>query len=229
MTDERSPPFEGELTRIAVIEDDKILLSLLGRLLRKQPDFEFVGAWPCPETALEELPATKPDIVIVDLNLPVMSGDVCIRKLSPLLPDTAFVVLTVHGTEENVFSALRAGASGYLLKSSPPTEILFGLRSIREGGAALSPAVASMVISKFRNPLAQRDNTTETLPKLSPREQQLLELLAAGRAPKEAASDLNLSYETVRGYLKKIYQKLHVRSQTEAVVKFLSCRPADSP
>lgn len=227
MTVESSLPPQEYPSRVAVIEDDKVLLSLLERLLRKQPDFEFVGAWPCPEQALVELPATKPDIVIVDLNLPVMSGDACIRKLSPLLPDTAFVVLTVHGTEEHVFCALRAGASGYLLKSSPPTEILLGLRSIREGGAALSPAVASMVISKFRTPLAQQANTSEVLPHLSPRELQLLELLAAGRAAKEAASDLNLSYETVRGYLKKIYQKLHVRSQTEAVVKFLSCRPAD--
>lgn len=112
----------------------------------------------------------------------------------------------------------------YLLKSSAPGDILAGLRSVRDGGSPLSPEVASMVITEFRNPPAQRSNV-EPLPDLSPRERQLLELLSAGRVPKEAAADMGLSYETVRGYLKRIYRKLHVRSRTEAVVKYLSGGP----
>ena len=222
MSDPVSQTSEESL-RIAVIEDDKILLSLLEKLLRKQEDFEFVGAWASPEDAVDELPATAPDLVMVDYELPVMSGVDLIRRLAPLLPETSFVMLTIHSDAEHVFSALRAGASGYLLKSSAPGDILAGLRSVRDGGSPLSPAVASMVITECRHPPQQRANA-EPLPDLSPRERQLLELLAAGRVPKEAAGDMGLSYETVRGYLKRIYQKLHVRSRTEAVVKFLSGR-----
>lgn len=205
-----------------MVEDDRILLSLLEKLVRKQADFEFVGSWGSSEDALAELPATKPDLVLVDYELPAMSGIDLIRRVAPLLPETAFVVLTIHGTGEYVFSALRAGASGYLLKSSQPAEILAGLRTVRAGGAPLSPEVATMLIGEFRNPPEQRNKNP--LPDLSPRERQLLELIAAGRMPKEAAADLNLSYETIRGYLKRIYQKLHVRSRTEAVVKYLSGR-----
>ena len=228
MNTESHPAEEPRRSRIAVIEDDRVLLPLLEKLLRKQPDFEFVGAWATPEPALEALPEAAPDIVMVDLELPGITGDVCIRRLSPLLPDTSFVVLTVHESGEYVFAALRAGASGYLLKSSPPAEILAGLRSVRDGGAPLSPAVARMVISEFCNPPGGRTAGSEELPDLSARETQLLELLAAGRVPKEAANDLGLSYETVRGYLKRIYRKLHVRSRTEAVVKYLSGRPSGS-
>jgi len=196
--------------------------ELLEKLLRKQEDFEFVGGWRSSEEALEALPKLKPDLVLVDLELPAMSGANLIRRVAPLLADTAFVVLTIHGTGEHVFNALRAGASGYLLKSSQPADILSGLRSVRAGGAPLSPEVATMLIGEFRTPPEQR--TKEPLPDLSKRERQLLELISAGRTPKESASDLNLSYETVRGYLKRIYQKLHVRSQTEAVVKYLAGR-----
>lgn len=106
-----------EALRIAVVEDDKVLLSLLEKLLRKQEDFEFVGAWASPEDALEDLPASKPDLVIVDYELPVMSGVDLIRRITPLLPETSFVVLTIHSDADHVFSALRGGASGYLVSA----------------------------------------------------------------------------------------------------------------
>lgn len=208
--------------RIAVIEDDRIMRSLLEKLIKKQPDFELAGSWETGEAAISALPALRPDVVVMDLELPGISGEDSIRALSAVLPAAAFVVLTVHEDPTRVFGALRAGANGYLIKGAPPDEIVSGLRAARNGGSPLSPPVASLVIRAFQKAPAK---TPIPLPSLSPRERQILERLATGMVPKEAASDLNISYETVRDYLKQIYQKLHVRSRTEAVLKFLESEP----
>lgn len=212
------------MASVAILEDERVLASYLTKLVEKEPDLTFAGAWQDPAKALKEIPQLRPDLVIVDLELPGTSGDECIKILSKQLPCTAFVVLTIHESGERVFSALRAGANGYLLKSARPRDILDGLRAARDGGAPLSPEIANMVIGSFRqsSPPAKASVSKGPMPELTKRERELLELFAQGMVPKEAAAELGLTYETVRGYLKKIYQKLHVRSRTEAVLRFLS-------
>ncbi len=206
--------------KVAVIEDNRTIRTLLEKLVEKNDDFDLAGAWSTGESALGELPATRPDVVVVDLELPGISGEDCIRALSALLPTAAFVVLTVHEDPSRVFAALRAGANGYLLKGAPPSEIAAGIRAAARGGSPLSPMVAGMVIRSFQN-TPEVTKAPLPLPSLTPRERQVLELLATGMVPKEAAAELNIGYETVRDYLKSIYQKLHVRSRTEAVLRFI--------
>jgi len=205
--------------RVAVIEDDHIMRTLLEKLIRKQADLELCGAWGSGEEALGALHSLRPDVVVVDLELPGISGEDCIRALSAILPCTAFVVLTVHENPERVFGALQAGANGYLLKGASTEVIVSGIHAAHRGGAPLSPEIAGLVIRAFQNQSPKKASIP--LPSLSPRERQILELLATGMTTKEAAAELNISYETVRDYLKQIYQKLHVRSRTEAVLRFL--------
>jgi DNA-binding NarL/FixJ family response regulator len=161
----------------------------------------------------------NPDVVVVDLELPGISGEDFIRALSAILPSAAFIVLTVHEDAERVFCALQAGANGYLLKGSPSAVIVSGIQAAKQGGAPLSPEIAGMVIRAFQDQSPKKARVP--LPSLSPREHQILERLAIGMVPKEAEAELNISYETVRDYLKQIYKKLHVRSRTEAVLRFL--------
>lgn len=212
----------GETTarlRVALIEDDRIMRAFLEKLIAKQADLDLCGAWGSGEDALAALHSLRPDVVIVDLELPGISGEDCIRALSAILPCTAFVVLTMHENAERVFGALQAGANGYLLKGSPSSVILDGIQAAHLGGSPLSPEVAGLVIRTFKK--NEEKKPPIPLPSLSPRERQILELLANSMTPKEVAAELDISYETVRSYLKQIYQKLHVRSKTEAVLRFL--------
>lgn len=220
-----SPAASLPRLRVGLIEDDRVMRTMMEKLLTKHPDCELAGSWSTGESALAELPALRPDVIVVDLELPGISGEDCLRALSGMLPASALVVLTVHEDAARVFSALRAGANGYLLKGSSPSEIVAGLRVAHTGGSPLSPAVASLVIRAFQKAPAPAKPGIP-LPSLAPRERQILELLVKGLAPKEAASELSLSYETVRDYLKNIYQKLHVRSRTEAVLRYLDAGAA---
>ena len=205
--------------RVAVIEDDRIMRSLLEKLVTKQADLELCGSWDRGEQALVDLRLLRPDVVVVDLELPGISGEDCIRALAAILPSAAFVVLTVHENTERVFGALQAGANGYLLKGSSMDVIVSGIQAAHRGGSPLSPEIAGMVIRTFQKNSVKKPSIP--LPTLSPRERQILELLATGMVPKDAAAELRISYETVRDYLKQIYYKLHVRSRTEAVLRFL--------
>lgn len=205
--------------RVAVIEDDKTMRALLEKLIAKQADMEMCGAWDSGEAALVVLRDLRPDVVVVDLELPGISGEDSIRAISAILPCAAFVVLTVHENAERVFGALQAGANGYLLKGSSTEVIVSGIHAAHRGGSPLSPEVAGMVLRAFQKTGGKKSPIP--LPSLAPRERQILELLATGLATKEVAAEIHLSYETVRDYLKQIYQKLHVRSRTEAVLRFL--------
>lgn len=222
-TTDTPPASAARPLRIAIIEDDPIIRSMLGKLVAKQPDFVLNGAWGTGEAALAALASERPDVVLVDLELPGISGEDCLRALSGMMPATALVVLSAHDEPERVFAALRAGANGYLLKGTPLAELVAGILAAHAGGSPLSPAVANLVIRAFqKSPAPSRPAIP--LPSLTPRERQILELLAEGKVAKEAAAELFLSYETVRDYLKTIYQKLHVRSRTEAVLRFLEAR-----
>lgn len=210
---------ETRVLRVAIIEDDPTLRLFLAKLVQKKEHrFEHVGAWESAEDAVGPIIQSNPDVVIVDLELPGVSGIEFIKQLAPRLLNTAFVVLTIHDDPQKVFAALRAGANGYLLKSSRPADIAAGIRQASEGGAPLSQDIARLLIQSFQEPVKPEK---KEIPGLTPRESQILELLAKGKVPKEVGYELHISYETVRDYLKSVYQKLHVRSRTEAVIKYL--------
>jgi DNA-binding NarL/FixJ family response regulator len=207
------------LLRVAVIEDDPTLRLFLEKLIQKKDHrFEHIGAWESAEDAVGPILKSKPDVVVVDLELPGASGIEFIKEISPRLLNTAFVVLTIHDDPKKVFAALRAGANGYLLKSARPADIAAGIRQASEGGAPLSQDIARLLIQSFQETAKPQ---AKKIPGLTPREGQILDLLAQGKVPKEVGHELHLSYETVRDYLKSVYQKLHVRSRTEAVIKYL--------
>jgi len=212
---------------VGVVEDNAVTRQFLVGILKTQPGFECIGAWSSAEDALRAAPMLKPNVMLVDLELPGMPGEDCLRALSALLPGTALVVLTAHDDPKRVFASLSAGANGYLLKGASPEELVSAMTAAHDGGAPLSPAVAGLVINAFlTKPKARRAGLP--LPSLSPREHQILEQLARGRVPKEAAAELAMSYETVRDHLKRIYRKLHVRSRTEAVLRYLGAGASES-
>lgn len=212
------PPSLSTL-RVGVVEDDPTLRLFMKKLIQKPTHaFEFIGAWGSAEEAVKPIAELRPQVVVVDLELPKVSGIELIRQMSPRMPATAFVVLTIHDDPEKVFAALRAGAHGYLLKSAKPQEIAAGIRQASEGGAPVSQEITRLLIKSFQEPSAPQK---KEIPGLTPRESQILERLAQGMVPKEVADDLGISYETVRDYLKAVYAKLHVRSRTEAVIKYL--------
>lgn len=205
--------------KVGLIEDDPVIRMFLIELIRKHPnEFQLIGAWESAEAAVKPCLRENPDVMLVDLELPGASGVEWISEVSPHLSNTAFVVVTVHGDPDRVFSALRAGASGYLLKTTHSPEIANGIIEAANGGAPLSKEVARLVIETFQEPL---QNRKKEIPGLTPRESQILHLLAEGMVPKEVGDDLGISYETVREHLKSVYRKLHVKSRTEAVIKYL--------
>lgn len=205
--------------RVAVVEDDPTLRLFMQKLIQKTAHgFEFAGARESAELAVKPIIDSRPHVVVVDLDLPKISGIELIRQLSPRLIETAFVVLTIHDNPDKVFEALRAGASGYLLKSAKPNEIAAGIRQASEGGAPLRQDIARLLIKSFQVPAVTQK---KDIPSLTPREGQVLERLAQGMVPKEVSHDLGISYETVREYIKAVYLKLHVRSRIEVVLKYL--------
>ncbi|CAN5818218.1 response regulator transcription factor [soil metagenome] len=214
-----NPGTDLKTLRVALVEDDKTLRLFMEKLIQqKDHGFEFVGSWSSAESSMEPIIALKPDVVVIDLELPDMSGAELIRALSSKLPGTTFVVLTVHDNPKKVFDALQAGANGYMLKGVKPPEIVASIRTASEGGTPLSQEIARLLIQSFQDPVKSE---RKSLKHLTGRETEVLECLARGMVPKEVAIELSLSYETIRDYLKAIYQKLHVRSRTEAVIKYL--------
>ncbi|MDE3068768.1 MAG: response regulator transcription factor, partial [Verrucomicrobiota bacterium] len=169
------------------------------------------------EDALARLPHDKPDVVLMDINLPGMNGVECVRQLKPLAPQVQVMMLTVYEDTENIFNALAAGASGYLLKRTPGRELLEAIREVHRGGSPMTTHIARKVVSSFQRTPAAATSAEA----LSPREQEVLDCLAQGFLYKEIADKLGISYETVHTYIRRIYEKLQVRTRTEAVAKFL--------
>lgn len=201
---------------VAIVEDHPLTRENLARLIRSTRGFECRGIYASAEAALDHLPKSPPDVVLMDINLPKMSGVECAGKVKALLPNVQIVMLTVYDDTEKVFQALANGATGYLLKRSTPDEIIHAIEEVVRGGAPMSSYIARKVVQSFQKPLPA-DAPAEGLSK---RENEVLALVAKGYANKEVADALGLSFETVRSYLKTIYSKLHVRSRTEAAIKF---------
>jgi DNA-binding NarL/FixJ family response regulator len=202
---------------VAIVEDNAEICEDLEQLILGAPGFSCVASCRNAQTALRRIPVVKPDVVIMDINLPDGSGVNCTAQLKRLLPDVQIMMFTVYEDTEQIYAALAAGASGYLLKRTNPAALLNALRELAGGGVPLTGEIARKVIASFR-PGPAAAATTE---KLTLREHAVLEKLAEGLSAKEIATSLVISTDTVNVHLKHIYQKLHVRSRTEAVIAFL--------
>jgi DNA-binding NarL/FixJ family response regulator len=202
---------------VAIVEDDPLILDNLSRLIEETAGFRCVAVFPNAEQALLQIPRDPPDVVLMDLNLPGVSGVECVRRLKKFLPKLQILVLTVYEDSDKVFAALKAGAGGYLLKRTSPDKLLEAIRDIQQGGAPMSSHIARQVVQSFQ----RSARSTPEVETLSPREEEILYLVSGGYHNKEIASRLNISLETVRVHLRNIYEKLHVHSRSEAVVKLL--------
>ena len=205
------------LTAVAIVEDNRDFRATLAHYLDEAPGYRCVCVCGTSEEALQKIPRLLPDVVLMDIHLPNMSGIECTRRLKELCPALQILMLTVYEDNERIFSALKAGAGGYLLKRADPADILHAIQEVKQGGAPMSSQIARRVVQSFR----EAANTAVKVEALSQREEEILQHLSKGYSTKEIADRISVSVNTVRTHLQHIYHKLHVRSRTEAVVKFL--------
>jgi DNA-binding NarL/FixJ family response regulator len=201
-----------EPIRVFVVEDQDPIREAFTLLLGWTAGFACAGAADSAEAALEALPDAPPDVVLLDIGLPGMSGLEALAPLHAHWPEAEFLVLTVHDDPDRVFEALRAGASGYLVKTAPPGEVLDAIRDLHGGGAPMSASVARKVVEAFRRP---------DLESLSPREREVLDLLVEGRTGRQIAEALFIAPTTVAFHIRQIYEKLHVHTRAQAVARAL--------
>ena len=202
---------------VSIIEDDSGLREGLQAMLNGFARFKCVAVYPNAEQAVTNMPQSAPNVAIVDINLPKMSGIECVRHLKPLCPKTQFLMLTVYEDTDLIFESLKAGASGYLLKRSEPTRILSAIEEVHAGGAPMTAEIARRVVKSFQDQ-KQGESVADLL---SPRELEVLELLARGSSYQEISEQLEISYSTVNSHVKSIYETLHVRSRAQAVARYL--------
>jgi DNA-binding NarL/FixJ family response regulator len=202
---------------VSIVEDNDQLRSTLARVINRTEAFRCLSSYPSAEAALEGLPKDRPEVVLMDINLPGINGVECVRKLKPILPGTQVVMLTVYEDTDNIFNALKAGASGYMLKRTKTAELLEAIQDVHRGGSPMTTHIARKVIQSFQK-VGPSPQPSENL---SQREQEVLDCLSQGFLYKEIADKLGISYETVHTYIRRIYEKLQVRTRTEAVAKFL--------
>jgi DNA-binding NarL/FixJ family response regulator len=202
---------------VSIVEDSDKFRTTLARVLDRADGFKCISHYPNAEDALKALPNDKPEVVLMDINLPGMNGVECVRQLKQLLPGLQVMMLTVYEDTENIFNALTAGATGYMLKRTPQKELLEAIKEVHRGGSPMTTHIARKVVLSFQRTAATASPTEN----LSPREQEVLDCLAQGFLYKEIAEKLGISYETVHTYIRRIYEKLQVRTRTEAVAKFL--------
>jgi DNA-binding NarL/FixJ family response regulator len=203
--------------KIVIVEDETWIRENLVREINSAPGFRCVNHYRTAEEALQGVPADQPDVVLMDINLPGMDGVECVRRLRTTLPELRFLMLTVYEESEKIFKSLLAGANGYMLKRTSTPNLLEAIRQTHSGGAPMSSSIARKVVAYF-NEMGKVQSSTVAL---SPRELQVLELLANGAAYKHIADKLSLSIETIRMNVKHIYTKLHVHSRGEAVAKYM--------
>ena len=205
------------MIKVSIVEDNELIREGLFHLINGSEGFLCLGSYSSAEKAISDIPYNLPNVVLMDLNLPGMSGVECIKKLKEKYEELLILVLTIFEDNDQIFNSLVAGASGYILKKTPPAELLKAIQDIFNGGAPMSDQVARKVVNTFHNSSESAAEKT----KLSKRESEILSLLAKGFHDKEIADTLYISFETVRTHLKNIYKKLHVRSRTEALLKYL--------
>lgn len=204
---------QENILKVSIVEDDAEILNLLTMIIDKSYGYSCKHNYTDCESAIKKMPVYKPDVVLMDIILPQMTGIEGVKKLKPLLPDTDFIMLTVQEDDNSIFDSLCAGATGYLLKDTPPTELLSSIREVREGGSPMSASIARRVISSFKK--------TEESP-LTARETEILNLLCDGKNYKAIGTELFISGNTVKAHIKNIYKKLQVNSRGEAVKKAIT-------
>lgn len=202
---------------VSIVEDNEQLRGTLARVINRAEGFRCASHYGDAETALEGLPGDKPEVVLMDINLPGMNGVECVRRLKRIAPATLIVMLTVYEDTENIFAALAAGATGYLLKRTTSAELIEAIREVHRGGSPMTTHIARKVTQSFQ----KTGLSPQPAENLSTREQEVLDCLSQGFLYKEIAEKLGISYETVHTYIRRIYEKLQVRTRTEAVAKFL--------
>lgn len=206
-----------KIITVSIVDDEPDLREHIAGYLAAAGNIRCKSAYASAEEALQHLPADKPDVILMDINLGEMDGIECVRRLTTLMPDARVLMLTVFEDTDQIFSALAAGASGYLLKRLSPKKLIEAIEEVCEGGSPMSAPIARKVVQSFKTTPARGDDSAD----LSEREHAVLNGLAAGLAYKQIADQLDISIHTVRNYIRRIYEKLHVRSRTEAVAKFL--------
>lgn len=209
---------EKRAIHVAIVEDDDEIRADLVRRIGRNSSFNVTNSYSNGEMALAGLPQLKPDVVLMDINLPGMDGVECVRQLKAKMPGVQFMMLTVYEDGDRLFKSLVAGASGYLLKRTPSAKLMTAIQELYDGGAPMTPEVARRVVQHFQQIPESAPSVTE----LTPREKDVLEQLAKGYLYKEIVDNLGISLGTLHSYISKIYEKLHVHSRTKAVVKYLN-------
>jgi len=203
---------------VSIVEDDARVRASLAKLIDSTQGFRCVSNHSSAEDALKEIPRFKPNVVLMDINLPGINGVECSRQLKPQMPGTQIIMLTVYQNTEHIFNALAAGATGYMLKQTPPVELIAAIKEVNGGGSPMSGHIARKIVQSFQQPVSNSPEAQS----LSPREAEVLDLLAKGFLYKEIAESMKVTYATVHTHIRHIYEKLHVRSRTEAVAKHLN-------
>lgn len=212
---------DSEPLKVAIVEDTRETRESLALLINGSPGLQCVAAFATAEKALSQFPSLKPEVVLMDIGLPGMSGVDCIQRLKTELPSTQIIMLTVFEDAERIFQSLAAGAVGYIVKKTPAAKLLEAIVDAHQGGAPMSSQIARQVVEAFKKPAPN----TEANANLAPRELQVLELLAQGHLYKEIADRLGIAISTVRVYIRSIYEKLQVHTRTEAINKAFPRRP----
>jgi DNA-binding NarL/FixJ family response regulator len=202
---------------VSLVEDNQFIRMALEQIIMATDGYELKGSYSSAEEAVEQMPSQIPDVVLMDINMGGMSGIEAVAILKQQFPEIRFMMCTVYEDDEKIFDALSAGASGYILKKSKPSELMGAVRELYDGGAPMSSQIAARVVSSFRKKEESRENLLE---KLSQREYEILEALVKGRLYKEIGQDMNISTETVRKHVYNVYKKLHINNRIEAYNKF---------
>jgi DNA-binding NarL/FixJ family response regulator len=201
---------------VSIVDDENGLRQSIAAFVNGAPGFKCVSAYPSAEAALAHLPKERPDVVLMDINLTGTSGIECVEKLKATAPEMQIVMFTVYEDTAQIFQALSAGASGYLLKRSTPDKLLQAIRDVHAGGSPMSSSIARKVVASFQKPAGQRSSEN-----LSAREQSILECLSKGLTYQQTADQLEISIGTLRTHIRRIYEKLHVHARTAAVAKYM--------
>jgi DNA-binding NarL/FixJ family response regulator len=208
----------SEPIKVAIVEDDEPIRNMLVELIGGAAGLRLAGAYADGSSAVAGIPLLKPNVVLMDIQVPGQDGIECVRELKAALPDVCFLMLTVYENSDRLFESLKAGASGYLLKRAPAARLLQAIREVHAGGSPMTPQIARRVVDFFSHP---RQDSNPELAQLSPGQKEFLWQLARGYSYKEIADHLGITMDGVRSYVRRVYEKLHVHSRTEAVVKFM--------
>jgi DNA-binding NarL/FixJ family response regulator len=203
---------------VSIVDDETELRQSITTFVNGSPGFKCISAYGSAKEALQHLPTDRPDVVLMDIHMKGMDGIECVQRLKLLVPEIQIVMLTVYEDTEQIFKALSVGASGYLLKRLSPTKLLQAIREVHAGGSPMSSSIARKVVASFQKAgkTAEKEQSL-----LSPRETMVLDCLAKGLTYKQIADQLEISIDTIRTYIRRVYEKLHVQSRTEAVAKYL--------